>query len=327
VKLVLDTKNGNKACAMKVLSKKKLQRIFLGKNRNGLTDVMQEIAIMKKLDHPNVVKLFEAVEDFDTKEVFLVMEYIEAGAVMPESVKCEPLPLEKAWTYFCQLVSALDYCHSNGVIHCDIKPANLLACGDGIKVADFGTSRLIGEHEKIGTEENKVIIKGESLYVDDMVSKVMGTSAFLSPEAHSGVSFSGTQNDIWSVGVTLFFFVFGKCPFEGESIVDVHENVMEQALVLPTSPAIPDTLRDLLMRMMEKDQDRRITLQGIMEHPWVTKGGKVLLKQKNFKPIEVTDEDSKAAVKLHKTNRLSSLVSKLRSPAPTKLARSRVDKM
>jgi [calcium/calmodulin-dependent protein kinase] kinase len=273
----------------------------------------REIAIMKKLDHPNVVKLYEAVEDFETNEVFLVMEYIEHGAVMPETVQCEPLPLDKCWDYFRQLVSALEYCHANGVIHCDIKPANLLLAGDLLKVADFGTSRLIGEHEK--QTENVFVVKE---HTGDMVSKVMGTSAFLSPQAHSGNSFSGTQNDVWSVGVTLFFFVFGKCPFEGESIVDVHENVIQQPLVVPTTRQIPDTLKDLLVQLMEKDQEKRISLPQIMGHPWVTKNGQAPLHAQFYKPIEVTDEDCLTAVKLHKPTVVMSIVrglSKLRSNA------------
>lgn len=145
VKLVLNTDEENKAYAMKVLSKRKLKKIFVGKNRTAMQDVMQEIAIMKKLDHENVVRLYEVLDDPSCDKLYIIMEYVKNGSLMVKLSKSKTLQPHNLWKYFRDLITGLNYLHEcAGIIHRDIKPENLLIDdNDKIKISDFGVSYII----------------------------------------------------------------------------------------------------------------------------------------------------------------------------------------
>ena len=146
--------------------------------------------------------------------------------------------------------------HFNHVIHRDIKPDNIVLTGDGktAKICDFSVSHVF--------EDN-----------DDRLSHSAGAPAFLAPELVSirGQS-HGKPTDIWALGVTLYYFVFGTCPFLGPSVPAIYERIQNQELVLPYS--LPngqepsDDLKDLLHRMLNKDPKKRISMKDIRQHPW-----------------------------------------------------------
>lgn len=118
---------------------------MLRKRRQGLgtalDDVMREIAIMKRLNHPNVVKLYEVINDPNEDRLFLVMEYMENGAVQKDSRNLESLPEAIVRKYLRDVLAGLEYLHTQRVIHRDLKPENLLVAQDGtVKISDFGVS-------------------------------------------------------------------------------------------------------------------------------------------------------------------------------------------
>ena len=129
--------------------------------------VYKEIAILKKLDHPNVVKLIEVLDDPHDDHLCLVFEFFEKGNVL--DIPCEnPLDEEQAWKYFRDLVNGVEYLHCQKIIHRDIKPSNLLLSNDNrIKIADFGVSNEFD---------------GD----DAVISSSTGTPAFMPPEAITG---------------------------------------------------------------------------------------------------------------------------------------------
>jgi serine/threonine protein kinase len=158
-----------------------------------LERVYREIAILKKLDHPNVVKLVEVLDDPNEDYLCLVFEFFEKGNVI--DVPCEnPLSEDQAWKYFRDLVNGVDYLHSHKIIHRDIKPSNLLLSNNNqIKIADFGVSNEFD---------------GD----DAVISNSLGTPAFMPPESitENSMSWLGKPMDVWSMGITLYSFVFGK---------------------------------------------------------------------------------------------------------------------
>lgn len=144
----------------------------------------------------------------------------------------------------------------NHVIHRDIKPDNIVLTGDGktAKICDFSVSHVF--------EDN-----------DDRLSHSAGAPAFLAPELVSMRGQShGKPTDIWALGVTLYYFVFGTCPFLGPSVPAIYERIQNQELVLPaTMPngKMPsEELKDLLYRILNKDPKKRITMKDIRKHPW-----------------------------------------------------------
>ncbi|XP_017347702.1 calcium/calmodulin-dependent protein kinase kinase 2 isoform X1 [Ictalurus punctatus] len=286
--------------AMKVLSKKRLMRQAGFPRRppprgarsapegplqpkGPLERVYQEIAILKKLDHPNVVKLVEVLDDPSEDHLYMVFELVKRGAVM-EVPTDKPLNEEQARFYFQDLLRGIEYLHYQKIIHRDIKPSNLLVGEDGhIKIADFGVSNQF---------------EG----ADALLTSTVGTPAFLAPETLSETrkNFSGKALDVWAMGVTLYCFVFGVCPFMDERILSLHQKIKTQPVELPEHADVSDDLKDLLLKMLDKNPENRITIPQIKVHPWVTRHGAEPLPPEDdncCSLIEVTEEEVENSVK------------------------------
>jgi len=287
--------------AMKILSKKKLQKkggcfgkappirkgrngIQIKKAENPLEKVYREIAIMKKLDHPNVVKLVEVVDDPEEDNLYMVFEFLERGELL--EIPCEnPLLEEEAWQSFRDVVLGLEYLHYQKIIHRDIKPSNLLRGDNGqVKIADLGVSN-------------------EFDGVDAYLTNTAGTPAFTAPEClsqqHGKVPYSGKAADIWSLGVTLYSLVFGKLPFHDENVLGIYNKIRMKELQVPEGADVSSELVELLCRMLDKNPEHRITLQEIKVNPWVTGYGTYpMMKQKNnCTLIEVTEAEVENSVR------------------------------
>uniref|UniRef100_A0A3Q1FCS6 calcium/calmodulin-dependent protein kinase n=1 Tax=Acanthochromis polyacanthus TaxID=80966 RepID=A0A3Q1FCS6_9TELE len=300
--------------AMKVVSKKKLMRQcgFLrrlpspGSNSQQdpfpkavlpLEKVYKEIAILKKLDHHNVVKLVEVLDDPDEDGLHMatvtycinidLLFCLSAPLMLIRPVMEvpteNPLTEEQARFYFRDVVLGIEYLHYHKIIHRDIKPSNLLLGDDGhVKIADFGVS-----NEFEGT--------------DALLSSTAGTPAFMAPEMMTDreQSFSGKALDVWAMGVTLYCFVFGMCPFYDEYIVSLHNKIKNKPVEFPETPSISEELKELIERMLDKNPETRITIPEIKLHPWVTESGSspLPLEEEHCTAVEVTEEEVQNSIK------------------------------
>ncbi|KAM9613749.1 calcium/calmodulin-dependent protein kinase kinase 1 isoform 1-T4 [Morphnus guianensis] len=291
--------NDDKYYAMKVLSKKKLLKQYGfprrppprgSKASSGeqpkpmapLDRVYQEIAILKKLDHVNIVKLIEVLDDPAEDNLYMVTLPLPNRPVM-EVPSDQPFSEEQARLYFRDIVLGIEYLHYQKIVHRDIKPSNLLLGDDGhVKIADFGVSNQF--------EGN-----------DAQLSSTAGTPAFMAPEAISdtGKSFSGKALDVWAMGITLYCFVYGKCPFIDEYILGLHNRIKNKPVEFPEEAQISEELKELILRMLDKNPETRITVPEIKVHPWLTKGGEepLPLEEEHCTVVEVTEEEVKNSVK------------------------------
>ncbi|CAG5876662.1 unnamed protein product [Menidia menidia] len=329
----------DKHYAMKVLSKKKLMKQCGFPRRppprgpkavqgeqpkilGPLERVYQEIAILKKLDHINIVKLVEVLDDPSEDNLHMVFELMRKGPVM-EVPADNPFSEKQARLYFRDIILGIEYLHYQKIIHRDIKPSNLLLGDDGhVKIADFGVSNQF--------EGN-----------DALLSSTAGTPAFMAPETLSEKrkSFSGKALDVWAMGITLYCFVFGKaslsaflslarssasgpgtapgnselgvdysdfparyrhpCPFIDEYILALHNKIRTKPVDFPETPQISEELRTLILRMLDKNPDTRITIPEIKMDQWVTQGGAdpLPLEEEHCSVVEVTEEDIQNSVK------------------------------
>ncbi|XP_069003098.1 calcium/calmodulin-dependent protein kinase kinase 1 isoform X2 [Embiotoca jacksoni] len=290
----------DKHYAMKVVSKKKLMKQCGFPRRppprgpkaaqgeqpkilGPLERVYQEIAILKKLDHVNIVKLMEVLDDPTEDNLHMVFELMRKGPVM-EVPTDNPLSEEQARLYFRDVILGIEYLHYQKIVHRDIKPSNLLLGDDGhVKIADFGVSNQF--------EGNDALLSGTA-----------GTPAFMAPETLSDKrkSFSGKALDVWAIGVTLYCFVFGKCPFIDEYILALHNKIRTKPVDFPETLTISEELRTLILRMLDKNPDTRITIPEIKMDQWVTQGGTdpLPLEEEHCSAVEVTEEDIQNSVKL-----------------------------
>jgi [calcium/calmodulin-dependent protein kinase] kinase len=232
---------------------------------NPYEDFYREVAIMKLLDHPNLIKLKEVIFDKTKKKYYMIMDYCSKGEIMkfdedlniyfyPWKDDQEPLldwQLEKILNHASR---GLYYLHYNGITHRDIKPENLLLCDDfTLKLADFGQSHLLSDYR--------------------MSSRIMGTDYFNAPEsitAEGPVDLKAA--DIWALGVTFYLIVFQEMPFQSEND-SLFEDIMNFSLCFSEKREVSQDLKDVLTAMLEKDPQKRITAEELVKMPYINKAG------------------------------------------------------
>lgn len=217
-------------------------------DNDSLFLIREEIAIMKKLNHPNLVSLIEVLDDPDEDSLYMVLEMCKKGVVMKVGLNeaAEPYSEETCRYWFRDLILGIEYLHAQGVVHRDIKPDNLLLTEDDVlKIVDFGVSEMFEKPEQMRT------------------AKSAGSPAFLPPELcvakHGDVS--GTAADVWSMGVSLFCLRYGHIPFNRPGVLEIYEAIKTETPTMPEDEN--DNFRDLITRLMEKDPEKRITMPEI----------------------------------------------------------------
>ncbi|KAL6876428.1 hypothetical protein ACP4OV_013000 [Aristida adscensionis] len=238
--------------AIKVMDKDHLKR------HGAEQMVMSEIAVMRRVRHPNVVRIHEVMAS--KARVFIVMEHVGGGSLHGYLARCgggRGIGEAAARRVFQQLVSALDYCHSLGVYHRDIKPENILVDANGdIKVADFGLSALAETR------------RSEAL----LLQTVCGTPMYIAPEVLRRRGYDGAKADIWACGVVLFALAAGRLPYEHKDTFVLYSMICRCDYRCP--PWFSTSLVRLIRRLLCPDPTRRITIPQIKETTWFKKGFK-----------------------------------------------------
>ncbi|MEW5317105.1 MAG: hypothetical protein WDW38_008433 [Sanguina aurantia] len=231
--------------------------------RNPMDDLKREIMIMKKMAHENVVSLHEVIDDPQGSKLLLVMEFMEGGPVLTrEALETqEKLPETMAVQYFRDMVKALDYLHSNKVVHGDLKPENVLLGAHGtVKLSDFGCS--------------KVFATG-----NEYLERCNGTPAFLAPEMmRPNTRYRGRPTDVYALGACLYTLVYGRIPFSAPNLYKLFQVVQHDPVSYPPDVPISPGLIQILEAMLVKNPRERITIPELIKHPWVTLDGKFPLK-------------------------------------------------
>jgi serine/threonine protein kinase len=193
-----------------------------------------------RLHHPGIVAVFDVGEDTETRDPFIVLEYVSGEALNRILARERKLPLDRALQLTQELAEALDYAHAQGVTHRDIKPGNILVTEDGHpKIADFGIAKL-------------------NLANLTIPGKLLGTPAYMAPEQLSGTAADG-RSDLFSLGVILYAMVTGHSPFQGDSATTVCFKVANREPVPPGALDLnlPRALDAVIARAMAKDPKRR----------------------------------------------------------------------
>ncbi|WP_297019592.1 Stk1 family PASTA domain-containing Ser/Thr kinase [uncultured Dialister sp.] len=192
-----------------------------------------------KLTHPNIVGIYDVGCDGDIH--YIVMEYVE-GETLKQYIDSHPhIPIDTAVRIAIEIGYALEDAHANGIIHCDIKPHNVLLTKTGkVKVTDFGIARAIN---------SSTVIDKES---------ILGSVHYLSPEQAAGDKIT-EKTDIYSLGIVLYEMLTHHLPFEGETAVSIALQHMQGDIPRPTkyNPAISPMLEECLLTAMQKDPDKR----------------------------------------------------------------------
>ncbi|KAF9905173.1 hypothetical protein EC991_001935 [Linnemannia zychae] len=239
VKLARHRKTHEKV-AVKIISKASLA------NKAAVhRGIEREIAIMKLINHPHVIRLYDVYET--EKELFLVMEFVAGGELFEYLVNKGRLDEAEALRFFQQIIVGLAFCHKRKICHRDLKPENLLLDDRmNVKIADFGMASL----QKTGR----------------LLETSCGSPHYASPEVVTGLKYDGSSSDIWSCGIILYALLTGHLPFDDENIRQLLSKVKAGKFYMPTD--ISPGARDLISRMLTVNPKRRITMKGVMMHPW-----------------------------------------------------------
>uniref|UniRef100_A0A7N6FBM9 Protein kinase domain-containing protein n=1 Tax=Anabas testudineus TaxID=64144 RepID=A0A7N6FBM9_ANATE len=241
VKLGVHCITGQKV-AIKIVNREKLSESVLMK-------VEREIAILKLIEHPHVLKLHDVYEN--NKYLYLVLEHVSGGELFDYLVKKGRLTPKEARKFFRQIISALDFCHSHSICHRDLKPENLLLDEkNNIRIADFGMASL-----QVG---------------DSLLETSCGSPHYACPEVIRGEKYDGRRADVWSCGVILFALLVGALPFDHDNLRQLLEKVKSGVFHMPHF--IPPDCQALLKGMIEVNAEKRLTLEAIQKHPWYQGG-------------------------------------------------------
>jgi eukaryotic-like serine/threonine-protein kinase len=203
---------------------------------------LREARLAARLSHPNVVSVYDVGEEEDGRP-YIVMELVE-GETLAERGRVSP---DEARDLALQAARGLAHAHEAGLVHRDVKPANLLLSGDGtLKIADFGISRA--------AETTRLT----------QVGTVLGTAAYLAPEQALGEEVTAAA-DVYSLGVVLYELLTGRPPFEFESLADLAEKQRAMAIapVRELAPEAPRALEDLVMRCLARNPSYRPTAEEL----------------------------------------------------------------
>ncbi|XP_024243152.1 serine/threonine-protein kinase BRSK2-like [Oncorhynchus tshawytscha] len=241
VKLGVHCITGQKV-AIKIVNREKLSESVLMK-------VEREIAILKLIEHPHVLKLHDVYEN--NKYLYLVLEHVSGGELFDYLVKKGRLTPKEARKFFRQIISALDFCHSHSICHRDLKPENLLLDEkNNIRIADFGMASL-----QVG---------------DSLLETSCGSPHYACPEVIRGEKYDGRRADVWSCGVILFALLVGALPFDHDNLRQLLEKVKSGVFHMPHF--IPPDCQALLKGMIEVDPDKRLKLEAVQKHSWYQSG-------------------------------------------------------
>lgn len=210
--------------------------------------IEREVVIMKLIEHPNIINLYDIWEN--RGELYLVLEYVSGGELFDYVSSNGALPEEEAVRLFRQIIAGLSYCHRFNICHRDLKPENILLDDKrNIKLADFGMAALQPDGTWLNTS--------------------CGSPHYAAPEIIHGNQYRGDMADIWSTGIILFAMLNGFLPFDGGTLQNTLRLVKKGEYYLP--PSLSPEASDLIQRILQKRPERRITMDDIWTHPLLTK--------------------------------------------------------
>ena len=280
---------------------------------SSFENAIKEIAILKKTDHPNIIKLYEILYSKDNKKIYLILEYCEHGDLIDYDDKTGKFIINKyciekenrneennnklyysnkeIYKFLKDIISGLYYLHSNGIIHRDIKPNNILLDKNNIcKITDFNVSSIL-----------------ENLDDDNIGRKICSADHFRPPEGCDisknddnndkqikNPDLKGKPIDIWALGVTTYILSYNKFPFESENdnIFELYEKISKAKIEFPEFPKRQKKLKHFIKKCLEKDPNKRITVEGLVKFPFCERNSiENINKWYGFKKINITKQD------------------------------------
>lgn len=269
----------------------------------------QEISIMKRVQHPNCIRLLEV---FDEKaKMYLVIDLVTGGELFERIIARGHYSEKDAAQLLYSVCGAIGYLHNLGIVHRDLKPENLLYASndpasqayDVIKVADFGLAKVIDNPH------------------DRTMSTTCGTPGYVAPEILEQRGGYGSEVDIWSLGVILYVLLCGFPPFYDENNAELFQQIKTGAYTFPSPywDGISDLAKDLVKKMIQVEVSKRVTVKQTLEHPWVLgrdtqSSAPLALQQEQLKKFTARGRLKRAISTVVASNRIANILARPESP-------------
>ena len=244
----------NELVAIKILEKSRIT------DQEELERVEKEIKYLKLFEHPNIIQLYEVIEN--EYNYYIIMEYIQNGEFFNYIVEKERIEEKEASFFYSQIIHGIAEINKKSICHRDIKPENLLLTKEKIiKIIDFGLSNE---------------------YIDTLNTQC-GSPCYAAPEIIRGMKYNGLMVDIWASGIILFAMLFGFLPFDDKDNNILFRKILECNLEFPNDIEVSNEAKDLIKRILRPNPNERIKLDEILNHPFLMYGNKQYRKM--IKPL------------------------------------------
>ncbi len=211
-----------------------------------LLNFKKEISILKKVNHPNIIKIYNLIED--NYNYYIIMEYASKGDLFSYIVNKKQLEEKEAAYFYCQLINGLEFLHNNKITHRDLKPENLLIIDNNIlNITDFGLSNEYNNNQLLTTP--------------------CGSPSYAAPEMILGRKYNGLSIDIWSSGITLYAMVCGHLPFKDKDQEKLYKKIITCNYTIPDF--VSDDCKDLIKKILCNNEKNRININDIKNHPFL----------------------------------------------------------
>tara|TARA_B100000427_G_scaffold320651_1_gene320244 strand:+ start:732 stop:2063 length:1332 start_codon:yes stop_codon:yes gene_type:complete len=211
------------------------------------SNIEREIDVMKKLRHPNILKLYDVIYDYDNNNIYLIIEYCSKGD-FNKFLNKRPLKEKYAKKYIKQLADGLKYLLENNIMHRDLKPHNILLTDKNeLKLSDFGFARYF--------EQNS------------LVETLCGSPMYMAPEIMKYREYTN-KSDLWSVGIIMYETLTGRLPFNSKTFYNLLKDIDKKNIVIPPDINLTEDCKHLVYSLLKKNPDKRISWKDFFNHKW-----------------------------------------------------------
>ena len=241
----------NEKVAIKIFDKGKI------KSNKEKQYIEREISILKKLNHYNIIKLYNIIED--ENYIYLIQEYISDKELLNFIQTSEDLSEKDICRLYQQIISGIEYCHEMGIAHRDLKLQNiLLNYKKDIKIIDFGLSNNYDKD------------------MDELLHSSCGSPIYAAPEMIKGIEYRGLNTDIWSSGIILYLMLCKCFPFNDKNNSKLYQKILAGKFNIPNN--LSNDAKDIIIKLLKVNPQERIKLNDIKNHPWFN----LINKSKNY---------------------------------------------
>lgn len=248
-----------------------IKEINISIHRKNIERFKEEVKLMKNLNHNNIVKLFDTIENEDY--MYLILEYCEYGD-LKKFLNKRPLKEKKVRKFMKQIVSGLKYLNSFDIYHRDLKPQNILVDKNyNLKISDFGLAK--------------------SCESNTLLDTICGSPMYMAPEIMKYRQYD-TKADLWSLGIIFYQMLTGKPPYTANNHAELMENIEHKSIIFPMSIKISNSAIDLLTKLLKKISKERMTWEELFAHEWLNNDAfeTTILKSNSETSLETKNDDA-----------------------------------